>query len=59
MKQLFAILTWQTHEGGGGNPPRIAREKFAWNLIGYHELAIKRNWLRENGIAFTLVAQED
>ena len=45
--RLFAI-TWQTHEGGGGNPPRIAREE-----LPLHEFALKVRWLRDNHIPYT------
>ena len=38
----YLVIPWQTHEGGGGTPPRIARDKFSWNLGGYHEAAKKR-----------------
>ena len=55
----YLVITWQTHEGGGGNPPRIARDKFSWHLGGYHEAAKKRSWLRDNGIAYTFTYAEE
>lgn len=56
----YLVITWQTHEGGGGNPPRIARDKFSWSLEGWHDSARKRDGLRENGIEYTFTfTQED
>jgi hypothetical protein len=54
----YLVITWQTHEGGGGNPPRIARDKFRWNGE-WRASARKRQWLRDNGIAYTVTYAEE
>jgi hypothetical protein len=41
-------ITWTTHKGGGGNPPRQVTETFT----RVHEKVQKAGWLAKNNIPY-------